>query len=89
MTVAGFVSRHTGPGSRMSPVSRSGEATVSVDAFSTAPEGREVGRVSVPTAAGEIASPLRLAGDIRDPGPVWRLTHPGTLIGAFLAGQDG
>ena len=65
-----------------------GEATVSVDEFSTAPEGREVGRVSVPTAAGEIASPLRLAGDIRDPGPVWRLTHPGTLIGAFLAGQD-
>ena len=65
-----------------------GEATVSVDEFSTAPEGREVGRVSVPTATGEIASPLRLAGDIRDPGPVWRLTHPGTLIGAFLAGQD-
>ncbi len=64
-----------------------GEASVSVDGFSTAPEGREVGRVSVPTATGEIASPLQLTGDIRDPGPVWRLTNPATLIGAFFAGQ--
>ena len=66
-----------------------GEASVSVDDFSIAPEGREVGRVSVPTAAGEIASPLQLAGDIRDPGPVWRLTNPATLIAAFFAGQGG
>ena len=65
-----------------------GEASVSVDEFSVAPEGRAVGRVSVPTAAGEIASPLQLAGDIRDPGPVWRLTNPATLIAAFFAGQD-
>ena len=60
-----------------------------MDEFSIAPEGREVGRVSVPTAAGEIASPLQLAGDIRDPGPVWRLTNPATLIAAFFAGQGG
>lgn len=64
-----------------------GEASVSVEDFSTAPEGREVGRVSVPTATGELASPLRLAGDIRDPGPVWRLTNPVTVVGAFLSGQ--
>lgn len=64
-----------------------GEASVSVEGFSTAPEGREVGRVSVPTATGELASPLRLSGDIRDPGPMWRLTNPGTVIGAFLSGQ--
>ena len=63
------------------------EASVTVDGFSTAPEGREVGRVSVATATGELASPLRLTGDIRDPGPVWRLTNPATVIGAFLAGQ--
>lgn len=65
-----------------------GEASVSVDDFSTAPEGREVGRISVPTATGELASPLRLAGDINDPGPIWRLTNPATVIGAFLAGQS-
>lgn len=64
-----------------------GEASVSVEDFSTAPDGREVGRVSVPTATGELASPLRLAGDIRDPGPVWRLTNPVTVIGAFLSGR--
>jgi D-alanyl-D-alanine carboxypeptidase (penicillin-binding protein 5/6) len=64
-----------------------GEASVAVEDFSTAPEGREVGRVSVATATGELASPLRLTGDIRDPGPVWRLTNPATVIGAFLAGQ--
>ncbi|MGW4930791.1 hypothetical protein ACWEOH_16765 [Agromyces sp. NPDC004153] len=64
-----------------------GEASVTVDEFSTAPEGREVGRVSVATATGELASPLRLTGDINDPGPVWRLTNPATVIGAFLAGQ--
>ncbi|GAA4365827.1 serine hydrolase [Agromyces bauzanensis] len=66
-----------------------GEASVDVDAFSTAPDGRDVGRVTVATSTGELASPLMLSGDIRDPGPVWRLTNPAPLIGAFLAGQDG
>jgi D-alanyl-D-alanine carboxypeptidase (penicillin-binding protein 5/6) len=65
-----------------------GEASVTVDAFSTAPDGREVGRVTVPSATGELASPLQLVGDIRDPGPIWRLTNPAPLIGAFLAAQD-
>ena len=65
-----------------------GDATVTVEAFSTAPEGREVGRVSVPSASGELASPLQLTGDITDPGPIWRLTHPMPLIEAFLAGPD-
>ena len=65
-----------------------GDATVTVEAFSTAPEGREVGRVSVPSASGELASPLQLTGDISDPGPIWRLTHPMPLIEAFLAGPD-
>ncbi|WP_448810259.1 hypothetical protein [Agromyces bauzanensis] len=65
-----------------------GEASVTVDRFSTAPAGRDVGRVSVATSTGELASPLELSGDIRDPGPFWRLTNPGPLIGAFLEGQD-
>ncbi|MEV1129381.1 hypothetical protein [Agromyces sp. NPDC049794] len=66
-----------------------GEASVAVNAFSTAPDGREVGRVTVPTSSGDLASPLTLSGDIRDPGPIWRLTHPAPVIGAFLADQDG
>ena len=66
-----------------------GEASVTVDPFATAPDGREVGRVAVATAPGELASPLRLAGDIRDPGPIWRLTNPGHVIDAFLGAQQG
>ena len=66
-----------------------GEASVTVNAFSTAPDGREVGRITVPTSSGDLASPLTLSGDIRDPGPFWRLTHPAPVIGAFLTGQDG
>ncbi|WP_173924240.1 hypothetical protein [Agromyces sp. Marseille-P2726] len=65
-----------------------GAASVTVDPFATAPDGREVGRVAVPTATGELASPLRLRGDIRDPGPIWRLTHPGPVIDAFLSAQE-
>ncbi|HET6672850.1 MAG TPA: hypothetical protein VFG92_05690 [Agromyces sp.] len=63
-----------------------GDATVTVEPFSTAPDGREVGRVSVPSPSGDLASPLQLAGKIADPGPIWRLTHPMPLIEAFLAG---
>jgi serine-type D-Ala-D-Ala carboxypeptidase (penicillin-binding protein 5/6) len=65
-----------------------GEASVTVERFSTASEGREVGRVTVESATGELAAPLQLSGDIRDPGPIWRLTNPLTLIGAFLDGRD-
>ncbi|HEY6800605.1 MAG TPA: hypothetical protein VI121_08185, partial [Agromyces sp.] len=65
-----------------------GEAAVTVEAFSTAPEGREVGRVSVSSAGGELASPLQLAGEIGDPGLIWRLTNPMPLIVAFLSGPD-
>jgi D-alanyl-D-alanine carboxypeptidase (penicillin-binding protein 5/6) len=66
-----------------------GEASVTVEPFATAPDGREVGRVAVATATGELASPLRLRGDIRDPGPMWRLTNPGPVIDAFLSAQQG
>ena len=65
-----------------------GEASVTVEKFATAPDGREVGRVTVESATGDLTAPLLLSGDIRDPGPIWRLTNPLPLIGAFLAGQD-
>jgi serine-type D-Ala-D-Ala carboxypeptidase (penicillin-binding protein 5/6) len=65
-----------------------GEASVTVDEFSTASDGREVGRVAVPTATGDLASPLRLEGAIRDPGPIWRLTNPAPLIEAYAASGD-
>lgn len=64
-----------------------GEASVTVEPFATAAKGRNVGRVAVPSATGEIASPLELSADIRDPGPLWRLSHPIELISAFVADQ--
>ena len=65
-----------------------GEASVTVEPFTTAAKGRNVGRVAVPSATGEIASPLELSADIRDPGPLWRLSHPIELISAFVADQE-
>ncbi|PWC03980.1 hypothetical protein [Agromyces badenianii] len=66
-----------------------GEASVTVEPFTTAPAGRDVGRVSIATASGEIASPLELTDEIHDPGPLWRLANPAALIGAFFADQQG
>lgn len=66
-----------------------GEASVTVESFTTAPAGRDVGRVSVPSAAGDLGSPLQLSDDIRDPGPLWRLMNPIPLVGAFFAAQQG
>ncbi|WP_022891883.1 hypothetical protein [Agromyces subbeticus] len=65
-----------------------GETSVTVEPFTTASAGREIGRVSVETADGEVGSPLELTDDIRDPGPLWRLTNPGALIGAFFDQRD-
>ncbi|WP_430645380.1 hypothetical protein [Agromyces sp. GXS1127] len=64
-----------------------GDATVDVEPFSTAPAGRQVGTVTVVIGEREVSSALELDTAISDPGPIWRLTHPGELIGAFL--DDG
>jgi D-alanyl-D-alanine carboxypeptidase (penicillin-binding protein 5/6) len=64
-----------------------GGASVDVDRFTTAPDGRTVGTVTVDVGEREISSALELEGAIRDPGPIWRLTNPATLIAAFLEGQ--
>jgi D-alanyl-D-alanine carboxypeptidase (penicillin-binding protein 5/6) len=61
-----------------------GDVRVDVDSFTTAAAGRDVGKVTVPTPGGELASPLTLSTDIRDPGPIWRLTNPFPIIGAYL-----
>jgi D-alanyl-D-alanine carboxypeptidase (penicillin-binding protein 5/6) len=64
-------------------------ASVIVEPFTTAPSGSDVGRISFATASGDVASPLELTSAIRDPGPIWRLTNPAALIGAFIADQQG
>ena len=64
-----------------------GAASVDVEPFTTASDGRTVGTVTVPVGERKLSSALELEGDIRDPGPIWRLTNPATLITAFLDGQ--
>jgi D-alanyl-D-alanine carboxypeptidase (penicillin-binding protein 5/6) len=65
-----------------------GAASVDVDRFTTAADGRTVGTVTVAVGEREVSSALELEGEIRDPGPIWRLTNPATLITAFLERQD-
>ncbi|WP_395242941.1 hypothetical protein ACGGZK_12305 [Agromyces sp. MMS24-K17] len=65
-----------------------GTPDVSVDEIRTSPAGREVGRVTIPTGSGEVASPLEVSSDLNDPGPIWRLTNPFAIIGAFTADQE-
>jgi D-alanyl-D-alanine carboxypeptidase (penicillin-binding protein 5/6) len=63
------------------------DASVDVEPFTTAPAGRQVGTVTVLFGEREVSSALELDQAITDPGPIWRLTHPGELIGAFLGGN--
>ncbi|GAA1505596.1 D-alanyl-D-alanine carboxypeptidase (penicillin-binding protein 5/6) [Agromyces terreus] len=69
--------------------SQFGDPDVVVDEFSTSSNSRDVGRVTVSTDADSVSSPLRLTEAISDPGPIWRLTHPFAIIGAFLDEQAG
>ncbi len=64
-----------------------GAAELEVDPFTTASSGAAIGKVRVPVAGTSLASELELSKDIRDPGPLWRLTNPAALIDAFFAGQ--
>ena len=64
------------------------EAAVDVEPFTTAAAGRQVGTVTVRLGERDVSSAIELDAAIRDPGPIWRLTHPGELIGAFL-GDEG
>ncbi|MGI9824094.1 hypothetical protein [Agromyces sp. Marseille-Q5079] len=66
-----------------------GKAEVKVEPFSTSSDSRDVGRVTVSAGDDEVSSPLRLTKAISDPGPIWRLTHPFPVIGAFIQAQGG
>ncbi|WP_438855666.1 D-alanyl-D-alanine carboxypeptidase family protein [Agromyces sp. M3QZ16-3] len=63
------------------------DASIDVAPFATSPAGRQVGTVTVAIGGREVSSALELDASIADPGPIWRLTHPGELIGAFLEGD--
>ncbi|BDI23257.1 hypothetical protein L3i23_20330 [Herbiconiux sp. L3-i23] len=57
---------------------------VELEELTVGRKGREVGRVVAETLVGEQSSPLVLAETVGDPGPVWRLLHPGVMVPGFL-----
>lgn len=60
-------------------------ASVDVAPFTTAAAGREVGDVTVRIGEREVTSVLEVDARIGDPGPLWRLTNPAAIVGAFVA----
>lgn len=55
-------------------------ATVRLDDVRTGSAGDAVGIVTFAAGARSVQVPLVLGGDLPDPGPWWRLTHPGELL---------
>ena len=53
---------------------------VSADPIRIEKAGSQVGRVVFTSGPNSVTVPLVLSGDITDPGPGWRLTHPGELF---------
>jgi D-alanyl-D-alanine carboxypeptidase (penicillin-binding protein 5/6) len=65
-----------------------GEPELVVEPFATAAADRIVGEVRVPVAGETLTTGVRLESAIDDPGPIWRLTNPGAIIGAFVDAQQ-
>lgn len=57
---------------------------VELDDLVTGRQGRQVGRVVAETLTGAQTAPLVLAQTVGDPGPIWRLLHPGVVVPAFI-----
>jgi D-alanyl-D-alanine carboxypeptidase (penicillin-binding protein 5/6) len=54
-------------------------ASVSADPISVEPAGTIVGVVHVSVGGKQVSIPLALSRAITDPGPFWRISHPGVL----------
>jgi D-alanyl-D-alanine carboxypeptidase (penicillin-binding protein 5/6) len=57
---------------------------ITLDDVTSARSGTRVGTLRVSTVAGEESVALVLDASISDPGPVWRLSHPGTVVPKFV-----
>lgn len=57
-------------------------ARIESEPIAVADAGREVGALVFDVAGQLVRVPLELATAIEDPGPWWRLTHPGLIVGA-------
>jgi D-alanyl-D-alanine carboxypeptidase (penicillin-binding protein 5/6) len=88
-----FASYTTEWGQKVSAVAKTGAAlvtwgdakiTASVTAtpVATGTRGQQVGTATFTSEGHTVSVPLGLAGRIDDPGPGWRLSHPGLIVGA-------
>lgn len=53
-----------------------------VKPVSTGARGEDVGTASFTVAGRTVTVPLELSATLQDPGPGWRLSHPGLIVGA-------
>lgn len=65
-----------------------GAPELELEPITTASSGAKLGRVTVPVAGAELSSVLELDGELSDPGPLWRLSHPAAVVSAFFANQQ-
>lgn len=56
--------------------------TVSAHPVTTGTKGQRVGSVTFTAGGRTVAVPLGLSAAVEDPGPGWRLGHPGLIVGA-------
>jgi D-alanyl-D-alanine carboxypeptidase (penicillin-binding protein 5/6) len=57
-------------------------AAVRAEPVTTAKTGQVVGSVVFTVGATKVTVPIGLSGALTDPGPRWRLTHPGLIVGS-------
>ena len=58
------------------------EMRVNADPVGTGEAGGDVGEVVFTAGDQTVTVPLELSATIEDPGPWWRLGHPGLIFGA-------
>ncbi|MEO6533325.1 MAG: D-alanyl-D-alanine carboxypeptidase [Pseudolysinimonas sp.] len=57
-------------------------SSISAAPVSTGAKGQDVGTATFTSAGRTVSVPLGLATRVNDPGPGWRLSHPGLIVGA-------
>jgi D-alanyl-D-alanine carboxypeptidase (penicillin-binding protein 5/6) len=57
-------------------------ASVTAAPVTTGTKGQAVGTATFTSGGRSVSVPLELSTAIEDPGPGWRLSHPGLILGA-------
>jgi D-alanyl-D-alanine carboxypeptidase (penicillin-binding protein 5/6) len=57
-------------------------SSITAAPVATGTKGQEVGTATFTSAGRTVSVPLELATKVDDPGPGWRLSHPGLIVGA-------